>query len=62
MLLDGLRVELAQNVCLRRATTNIVVVMVFVVFVERLHLLEYLVGDLVKRRHLIRGDRHFNVV
>ena len=62
MLLDGLRVQLAQNVCLRWATTNIVVVMVFVVFVERLHLLQDLISDLMQGSHLVWSDRNLNVI
>ncbi len=54
--------QLAQNVCLRRATTNIVVVMVFVVLVERLHLLQDLIGDLVQGSHLVWSDRDLNVI
>ena len=54
--------QLAQNVCLRRATTNVVVVVVFVVFVERLHLLQDLIGDLMEGGHLVWSDRNLNVI
>lgn len=54
--------QLAQNVCLRRATTNVVVVVVFVVFVERLHLLQDLIGDLMQGSHLVWSDRNLNVI
>lgn len=62
MLLDGLRVQLAQNVCLRWATTKIVIVVVLVVLVERLHLLQDLIGDLMEGSHLVWSDRDLNVI
>jgi len=62
VLLDGFRVQLAQNVCLSWATANIVVVVVFVVLVERLHLLQDLIGHLMEGSHLVWSDRDLNVI
>lgn len=35
---------------------------VFVVLVERLHLLQDLIGDLMQGGHLVRSDRDLNII
>jgi len=54
--------KLTQYIALNINRGRPIQVHLFGVFVERLHLLKYLVCDLVERRHLIRGDGHFDVV
>jgi hypothetical protein len=59
--LTGSNIRLANDISLR-FDRKVRVLAVLLVFIEAHHLAEELTGDLVKRGHLIRGDRDLYVL